>query len=40
MTGNHAVTATTTEPKESALIGMHGSLTAAEQFVPLLEVRT
>ncbi|WP_432743017.1 alkaline phosphatase family protein [Streptomyces sp. JH002] len=40
MTGDHAVTATLTEPKESALTGMHGSLTAAEQFVPLLEVRT
>ncbi|MFF5756617.1 alkaline phosphatase family protein [Streptomyces longwoodensis] len=28
------------EPKESAMVGNHGSLTPAEQFVPLLEVRT
>ncbi|MEE1940926.1 alkaline phosphatase family protein [Streptomyces sp. TRM 70361] len=35
-----AVVATGTEPKESELIGMHGSMTPAEQFVPLLEVRT
>ncbi|MBW1600810.1 alkaline phosphatase family protein [Streptomyces sp. JJ66] len=40
MNGSAAVVATTTEPKESALIGMHGSVTAAEQLVPLLEVRT
>ncbi|MEV7289822.1 nucleotide pyrophosphatase/phosphodiesterase family protein [Streptomyces sp. NPDC093252] len=26
------------EPKESAMVGNHGSLTPAEQFVPLLEV--
>ncbi|MDJ1130853.1 alkaline phosphatase family protein [Streptomyces iconiensis] len=35
-----AVIATRREPKESELIGMHGSATAAEQLVPLLEVRT
>jgi type I phosphodiesterase/nucleotide pyrophosphatase len=40
MTGHAGVVATTTEPKESALIGMHGSVTPAEQLVPLLEVRT
>jgi hypothetical protein len=40
MTGDAAVVATEREPKESALIGMHGSATPAEQFVPLLEVRT
>ncbi|MBW1595542.1 alkaline phosphatase family protein [Streptomyces sp. JJ38] len=40
MSGTAAVIATRTEPKESALVGMHGSVTPAEQFVPLLEVRT
>ena len=35
-TGNHAVIATESEPLESRMIGMHGSLTAAEQLVPLL----
>lgn len=40
MSGDAAVVATGREPKESALIGMHGSATPAEQFVPLLEVRT
>ncbi|WP_247597856.1 nucleotide pyrophosphatase/phosphodiesterase family protein [Streptomyces sp. RKND-216] len=40
MNGNAAVVATRREPKESALIGMHGSATRAEQMVPLLEVRT
>ncbi|WP_240796524.1 nucleotide pyrophosphatase/phosphodiesterase family protein [Streptomyces sp. RFCAC02] len=40
MTGVAAVVATVTEPKESALVGMHGSLTSAELLVPLLEVRT
>jgi hypothetical protein len=34
--GNTAVIASTAEPHESALAGMHGSLTAAEQLVPLL----
>ncbi|MEV1007644.1 nucleotide pyrophosphatase/phosphodiesterase family protein [Streptomyces sp. NPDC049881] len=40
MTGSAAVVASRREPKESALVGMHGSLTPAEQLVPLLEVRT
>jgi hypothetical protein len=40
MSDDVAVVATRTEPKESALIGMHGSATPAEQHVPLLEVRT
>ncbi|WP_049579505.1 alkaline phosphatase family protein [Streptomyces sp. SBT349] len=40
MTGLASVVASVTEPKESALIGMHGSVTPAEQLVPLLEVRT
>lgn len=40
MNGNAAVVATETEPKESELIGMHGSVTPAEQLIPLLEVRT
>lgn len=35
-----AVVATRREPLESMLVGMHGSATPAEQFVPLLEVRT
>lgn len=35
-----AITASRNEPNESALTGMHGSMTAAEQFVPLLEIRT
>ncbi|MET9960238.1 nucleotide pyrophosphatase/phosphodiesterase family protein [Streptomyces sp. NPDC006326] len=35
-----AITASVNEPNESALVGMHGSMTAAEQLVPLLEVRT
>jgi Type I phosphodiesterase / nucleotide pyrophosphatase len=34
--GQSAVVATQAEPRESALIGMHGSLTPAEQRVPLL----
>ncbi|MER7396128.1 nucleotide pyrophosphatase/phosphodiesterase family protein [Streptomyces sp. NPDC000151] len=28
------------EPRESAMVGMHGSMTPIEQLVPLLEVRT
>ncbi len=35
-TGCFAVVATETEPRESALTGMHGSLTPSEQFVPAL----
>jgi hypothetical protein len=34
-----AVVATRTEPKESAMVGLHGSMTPVEQHVPLLEVR-
>ena len=34
--GTSAIVATRAEPLESALIGMHGSLTLAEQAVPLL----
>ncbi|HEY7144374.1 MAG TPA: alkaline phosphatase family protein [Streptosporangiaceae bacterium] len=36
MAGSWALVATTTEPRESALAGMHGSLTPADQAVPLL----
>ncbi|MGH3274644.1 MAG: alkaline phosphatase family protein [Streptosporangiaceae bacterium] len=35
-TGTAAVMATRAEPRESRLIGMHASLTAAEQLVPFL----
>jgi hypothetical protein len=35
-TATSAIVATQAEPLESALIGMHGSLTLAEQVVPLL----
>ncbi|MFJ2786686.1 MULTISPECIES: alkaline phosphatase family protein [unclassified Streptomyces] len=35
-----AITASVNEPNESAMAGMHGSMTLAEQLVPLLEVRT
>jgi type I phosphodiesterase/nucleotide pyrophosphatase len=34
--GPAAIVATKAEPRESALIGMHGSLTPADQLVPLL----
>ena len=34
--GPHAIVATKAEPRESALIGMHGSLTPSDQLVPLL----
>ncbi len=34
--GAYAIVATKAEPRESALTGMHGSLTPAEQAVPLL----
>ncbi|WP_263165087.1 alkaline phosphatase family protein [Streptomyces sp. SCSIO ZS0520] len=34
------VTASRREPKESAMVGNHGSMTPAEQLVPLVEVRT
>jgi Type I phosphodiesterase / nucleotide pyrophosphatase len=36
--GPAAVVATKAEPRESALAGMHGSLTQADQLVPLLAV--
>ena len=35
-TRNWAIVATETEPRESALVGMHGSLTAADQLIPML----
>ncbi|MFE5909447.1 alkaline phosphatase family protein [Streptomyces wedmorensis] len=38
--GDFAITASVNEPHESAMAGMHGSMTAAEQLVPLLEVRS
>jgi hypothetical protein len=34
--GSYAVVATEAEPRESRLVGMHGSLTPADQLVPLL----
>ena len=34
-----ALVANAAEPLESALIGMHGSLTPADQLVPLLSFR-
>jgi hypothetical protein len=34
--GDSAVVATGTEPRESALIGMHGSLSPEDQRIPLL----
>jgi predicted AlkP superfamily pyrophosphatase or phosphodiesterase len=40
MAGTNAVVATSAEPKESAMTGMHGSLTHAEQLVPLLTFST
>ncbi|HEV2376731.1 MAG TPA: nucleotide pyrophosphatase/phosphodiesterase family protein [Streptosporangiaceae bacterium] len=36
--GPWAIVATRAEPLESSLIGMHGSLTSADQFVPLLSL--
>jgi hypothetical protein len=38
--GPWALVATKAEPLESSLIGMHGSLTPGDQFVPLLSVTT
>ncbi|WUH90473.1 alkaline phosphatase family protein [Streptomyces sp. NBC_00433] len=35
-----AITATRTEPGESRMTGLHGSMTPVEQLVPLLEVRS
>ncbi|MGD0554557.1 MAG: nucleotide pyrophosphatase/phosphodiesterase family protein [Streptosporangiaceae bacterium] len=40
MAGNSAVVATRSEPGESTMFGMHGSLTPAEQLVPLLTFST
>jgi hypothetical protein len=37
--GAGAVVATGAEPAESGLVGMHGSMTPAEQLIPLLEFR-
>ena len=34
-----AVVATRSEPGESQMVGLHGSMTPVEQLVPLLEVR-
>ena len=36
--GPFAIVATRAEPLESSLIGMHGSLTSADQLVPLLRL--
>jgi hypothetical protein len=38
--GPSAIVATRAEPRESALSGMHGSLTQADQLVPLLTIAT
>ncbi|OIV36204.1 alkaline phosphatase family protein [Mangrovactinospora gilvigrisea] len=35
-----AVVASVTEPNETAMVGMHGSLAPSDRLVPLLEVRT
>jgi hypothetical protein len=34
------IIASRNEPKESSMVGNHGSLTAAELLVPLIEVRS
>jgi hypothetical protein len=34
--GPYAVVASKAEPRESALVGLHGSLTPSDQLVPLL----
>ncbi len=34
--GTWAIVATQAEPRESALVGMHGSLAPADQFIPML----
>jgi hypothetical protein len=36
--GAYAIVATQAEPRESLLIGMHGSLTPSDQLVPLLSL--
>ena len=40
MAGTNAVVATASEPAESTMYGMHGSLTPAEQLIPLLTFST
>ncbi|MGW2561991.1 alkaline phosphatase family protein [Streptomyces sp. NPDC001514] len=37
---NVVITASVNEPHESAMVGMHGSMTPVEQLVPLIEVRS
>jgi hypothetical protein len=37
-TGPYAVVARKAEPRESALVGLHGSITQSDQLVPLLTV--
>jgi hypothetical protein len=39
-TGTTAIVASKAEPKETALVGMHGSLTSAEQLIPMLAFPT
>ena len=39
-TGTTGIIAAKAEPKESALVGMHGSLTSAEQLIPMLAFPT
>ena len=36
--GNWAIVATQSEPRESMLVGMHGSLAPADPLVPLLSL--
>ncbi|MEU0718241.1 nucleotide pyrophosphatase/phosphodiesterase family protein [Streptomyces lavendulocolor] len=38
--GDVVITASVNEPNESAMVGVHGSMTPVEQLVPLLEVRS
>ncbi len=38
--GECAVVASQREPREAAMVGMHGSLTPEEQYIPLVEVST
>jgi hypothetical protein len=35
-----AVVASRTEPNETRMVGLHGSMAAVEQLVPLFEVRS
>jgi hypothetical protein len=34
--GSYAIVATEAEPRESALVGMHGSLAPSDQLIPML----